>query len=363
MSATATKTDEEVSKLNPKDSIKSTWRFGDRSKWTVHHWILHSINPHHCDTKLATTVHKKSDKIPYVPSWSIHGWILFHAAIPLVLHQALVSFTGFSLSAPVAFLYYTVAFLAIVVDELRQIRRLGHAYGFLDGDVHERDGIPDVGVARVVMAGPKTAGGRMAMAVFLTYSASQSPADAMSSWVWWAWLPFQIGLYGVVLDFWFYWYHRAMHDTGFLWKFHRTHHLTKHPSPVLAAYADEEQEFFDMVGVPFMTWLTFRAFGIPLDFYSWWICHQYITFTEFGGHSGLRLHIQASSTFSWLLEYFGMELVIEDHDLHHRKGWRKSHNYGKQTRVWDKIFGTCLDRIESTASNVDYDNPAYLTWF
>lgn len=349
------------SNFNAKDSMKSTWRFGDRSTWTHYHWILDFMNGYHSDPKQKTPIHTKKDKIPSVPQWSIQTWILFHAAVPLAIHQLWVSATGSQLSGPVAFLYYTTAFIAVVIRELYEIRRLGHLYGFLDGDVHDRDGVPDIGVSRVVMAGPKTAGGRMAMAVFLTYKVSEAPLDAMSSWTWWAWLPLQIGLYGIILDFWFYWYHRAMHDLNGLWKFHRTHHLTKHPNPLLSAYADEEQEIFDMVGIPFMTFLTFRAFGIPLGFYEWWICHQYIAFTEFGGHSGLRLHIQAGSTLGWLLEMFDCEIVIEDHDMHHRKGWRKSHNYGKQTRLWDRIFGTCTDRIESKLSNVDYANPAYLS--
>jgi sterol desaturase/sphingolipid hydroxylase (fatty acid hydroxylase superfamily) len=55
-----------------------------------------------------------------------------------------------------------------------------------------------------------------------------------------------------------------------------------------------------------------------------------------------------------------MELCVEDHDLHHRQGWRKSHNYGKQTRVWDRLFGTCGTRIESVPDNVDYVNQAYM---
>ncbi|KHO01375.1 Fatty acid hydroxylase [Metarhizium album ARSEF 1941] len=366
MSATESRPGNHVSqaappKANPKDSMKSTWRFGDRSQWTAYHWVVELMGLYHWDPKRPVPVHEKSDKVPYVPQWTAHGWILFHAAVPLAIHQAWASATGTNMPALLAVVYYTAAFLAVVVLELREIRRLGHAHGFLDGDVHDRDGIPDIGVARVVMAGPKTAGGRMAMAVLLTYRVSESPADVMSSWNWWAWLFFQIGLYGIVLDFWFYWYHRAMHETGFLWKFHRTHHLSKHPNPSLAAYADEGQEFFDMVGVPFMTFVTFRAFGVPLDFYSWWICHQYVAFTEFGGHSGLRLHIGTASTFGWLLKYFNMELLVEDHDLHHRTGWRKSHNYGKQTRVWDRIFGTCGERIELKESNIDYANPAPLS--
>lgn len=154
-----------------------------------------------------------------------------------------------------------------------------------------------------------------------------------------------------------------MHDINDLWRFHRTHHLTKHPNMLLTAYADHEQEFFDMVGIPLMTYATLKLAGLPMGFYGWWVCHQYIAFTEVLGHSGLRVHGAAASTLSWLLEYFDCNIVIEDHDLHHREGWRKSHNYGKQTRVWDRVFGTCHDRIESNKENVDYENPAVLPLF
>ncbi|KZZ99704.1 Fatty acid hydroxylase [Moelleriella libera RCEF 2490] len=352
--------------VNPKDSIKSTWRFDNRKNWTIHHWILDRLNAHHWDPKLPIPVHEKTDPVPYMSQLSMHAWILLHAAIPLVVQQAYVSGTGTGMPAPVTILLYTVAFIAIVLRELEQLRRLGHRYGFLDGDKHDRDGIPDAGVRTVLLAGPKTGGGRMAMAVLLTYNPSASPQAALfssSSWAWWAWLPLQIGLYGIVLDFWFYWYHRAMHDIGPLWHFHRRHHLTKHPVPTLAPYADEVQEVFDMVGIPFLTWLTFRAVGIPLDFYSWWICHEYIAFTEFGGHSGIRVHVQAPSTLSWLLRYLDLDLVVEDHDLHHRFGWRKSFNYGKQTRVWDRLFGTARPRIEMTDANIDWHQPVHVSVF
>ncbi len=36
----------------------------------------------------------------------------------------------------------------------------------------------------------------------------------------------------------------------------------------------------------------------------------------------------------------------EDHDAHHRHG-RAGLNYGKQSRVWDRIFGTAAEREET----------------
>ncbi|KAJ9248410.1 hypothetical protein DTO195F2_8855 [Paecilomyces variotii] len=337
---------------NPKDSMKSTWTTWPREQWNYHHKILDFLDIYPVDPKTEVPVHSKEEKIPYFNEWSVHLWILFHAAIPLVLHQLCTSYTGHIFSPITAFNLYFMAFNIIVVHEARILRRLGHAYGFLDGDKHERDGIPDVGVAKVAKSLYKTTGSRLIAAVYLTYKPGELPIDMH-----WKWLFLEIGLYGVVLDFWFYWYHRLMHDVGGLWKYHRTHHLTKHPNSLLAAYADHEQEFFDMVGVPLMTYFTLKFMGLPMGFYEWWVCHQYIAFTEVLGHSGIRVYAPAASTFTWLLQYFDAEIIVEDHDLHHRKGWRKSHNYGKQTRVWDRLFGTCHDRIESARDNIDYEKP------
>jgi sterol desaturase/sphingolipid hydroxylase (fatty acid hydroxylase superfamily) len=98
-----------------------------------------------------------------------------------------------------------------------------------------------------------------------------------------------------------------------------------------------------------------RAFGLPMGFYETFICYEHIMFVEAFGHSGLRIHATPPITAASLLRYFNLELVIEDHDLHHRTGWKKSHNYGKQTRFWDTIFGTKAERSESRSENIDYD--------
>ncbi|KKK15928.1 hypothetical protein P175DRAFT_0514840 [Aspergillus ochraceoroseus IBT 24754] len=343
---------------NPKDSMKSTWRAGNQAEWTFYHQLIDYLDvyPTHLDQEVP--VHLKDEKVPYLPHWSMHRFVLFYSAIPLLLHQVYSAYTGNALRPFVVFNWYFFCFNAIVIYEVHVLRKLGHQYGFLDGDKHERDGIPDVGVGKAVRSLYMTTGSRLAISVYLSYNSNLLPSDLS-----WTWLPLEIGLYSIVLDFWFYWYHRSMHDVSFLWRFHRTHHLTKHPNPLLSAYADHEQEFFDMVGVPFMAYMTMKCFGLPMGFYEWWVCHVYVAFVEVLGHSGLRLHAGAPSPLSWLLRMFDADIVIEDHDLHHRKGWRTSHNYGKQTRLWDRIFGTCHDRIESVEDNVDYVNTATLPLF
>ncbi|THC90557.1 hypothetical protein EYZ11_009978 [Aspergillus tanneri] len=323
---------------NPKDSMKSTWRLLDRSEWTIFHWFYELLGIHPTSLDKDVPVHPKDDKVPWVPEWHLHRWVLVHAFIPLAIHHVYTSYTGYNLSPLAAFFFYSAAFKVIAIHEIHILRRMGHILGFLDGDQHERDGVPDVGVRKVVHSLISTSTFRPIFTVFLSYRSSQAPA----SMNWW-WLPLEAGLYGIILDFWFYWYHRLMHEINGLWKYHRTHHLTKHPNPLLTLYADSEQEFFDIAGIPLMTYFTMKLMGMPMGFYEWWICHQYVVFAELAGHSGLRLVATPPNTLSWLLRIFNAELIIEDHDMHHRRGWKKSANYGKQTRLWDRVFGTCVD--------------------
>ncbi|OAA34675.1 fatty acid hydroxylase superfamily protein [Beauveria brongniartii RCEF 3172] len=131
----------------------------------------------------------------------------------------------------------------------------------------------------------------------------------------------------------------------------------------MAAWADDEQEVTELVIIPLLTFATFWGVGLPLGFYEWWICSEYVVFSEIIGHSGIRVHTIAPSPISWLLRLCDAELAIEDHDLHHRFGWRKSFNYGKQTTLWDKIFSSKYPRLESRETNVDYEDIVWMPIF
>lgn len=338
--------------------MKSTWRRRDRSTWGFAHWTFELLGIHPVSLDQEVPVHPKTDKVPYTTDWSLHRWVLVHALVPIAVHHAYVEYTGRNFTPVQAFIFYALAFKLIAIHELNALRRVGHRVGFLDGDLHERDGVPDVNVGKTLQSLLTTSTVRPIFTVFLSYRTAQAPADMN-----WYWLPLEIGLYGIVLDFWFYWYHRLMHEVGALWKYHRTHHLTKHPNPLLTLYADTEQEFFDIAGIPLATYFTMKLLGMPMGFYEWWICHQYVMFTELAGHSGLRIVSTPPSTLTWLLRLLGAELIIEDHDMHHRRGWKASGNYGKQTRLWDKLFGTCKERVECTEGNIDWDSPVNLSLF
>ncbi|WFD01824.1 hypothetical protein MOBT1_000504 [Malassezia obtusa] len=231
---------------------------------------------------------------------------------------------------------YTLLFGAGFV---RFLNRLTLKYGYLDGGVG-RDTIPYSQMTKVAL---EAIGGltlRPAMAVLCAYDRNAPPTLSL-------WLPFQLCIFTLVEDFYYYWLHRTCHEVESAWHFHRLHHTTKHPTALLLGYADEIQECFDIFIVPFMAWLTF-----PLDFDAltvWVILHISI---QLHGHSGLRLHYGTILTGPFLTP-LGLDIVTEDHDLHHRHGWKDSYNYGKQSAFWDTLFGTVGDRVEGVEKNLD----------
>lgn len=337
------------------ESMKSTWRTLPFSQMNRHQKQIEAYQLQPTSMDAEVPVHKKTDPVQYLPHWQAHAWVLYHAAWPMILQQGIKWYFGRTLHPVATFFLYTAAFKINAVHELWMLRDLGMRFGFLDGDKHERDQVPDNAATKVFRALISTSSFRPMLATFLAYSSKQDPT-AVLSW----WTPVEIGVYQIVLDFWFYWYHRMMHEQDSLWKFHRTHHLTKHPTPLLTIYADTVQETFDIAGIPLLAYLTMKVMGFPLNFYSLWLCNQYVVFTELFGHSGVRLWVTPPTTATWFLKLFNAELTTEDHDLHHRKGYRQSHNYGKQTFLWDRIFGTAIDRIELDDKNVEWDKPGYL---
>lgn len=280
----------------------------------------------------------------------------------MAIHQVWIWTTGISLHPVVAGISYALALLNSITQEIYRLRQLGEIHGYYDGD-SARAGIPDAGVVNLTNAIGRILGIRMLMAAFLAYDRTIAPIDRLLQWQWWPTMFVIIGMHGLVLDFYYYWYHRAMHEILPLWKYHRAHHMVKHPTTIVGAYASDEQELFDTAVIPFLAYITLRAIGLPVGFYEWYICFSYLVFSEIIGHSGVRIVSGASTTFFWLLRMVGAELQVEDHDLHHRYPRRHSVNMGKQTRLYDLIFGTAGERIEGRAENIDYSIPVSMPIF
>jgi hypothetical protein len=266
-----------ILKRSAADSMVSTWRH-DRSQWGLWHWVIEVLGLRVVDINAEVPVFTKKDKIPVIRQWTVQLWILLHALIPLGLHHAYTTYTGKNLNLIATFALYSAAFKLNVIHEIQIICRLGQFYGFLDGDKHPRDDIPDVGVGKIIWGLVSMSTSRTMMAMFLAYRPSEPPVSLE-----WRWLPLEIGLYSITIDFWFYWYHRMMHSVGPLWRFHRRHHLTKHPNPMLSGYADHEQEFMDIAGIPLFSYTTLKLLGLPMGFYECWIAPNILSLRSFLG--------------------------------------------------------------------------------
>lgn len=248
-----------------KDSMKSTWRETGKG-WKASHYILTFLDVFSSYDDRPIPKHNKGDKVPYLSEVQTNRWILFHAFIPLAIHQAYIWITGKDLGWYGAFTLYSTAYQVNAIVLVKLLRRLGHIYGFYDGDEHGRDGVPDNKVRKTFISLAATTLFRPLMTVGLSYRPDQGPMMMSLPWLF-----AEIGAYSVILDFYFYWYHRCMHEFDSLWKYHRTHHLTKHPIALLSAFADEEQELFDILGCPLATYLTMKLLGFPMGFYEWYV--------------------------------------------------------------------------------------------
>lgn len=346
-------------------SWKQTWRAptGGHCQGTCWHWYTWLLElmwayplPNNGDTvAVSAEAIKRHPKIPRLRKRDANLWVLPRALAPIALHWAYWHFTGDVGHPVVAFIWYSLWFKLVGVSTIWLWHELGQKYGYLDGQ-KKRDGVPDDSAKKITYSLINTSEGRTFMVTMLTYSSAVPPTLGWN-------LILQVGMYPVILDFWFYIYHRLMHESDYLWKFHRTHHLAKHPNTLLTLFADAEQELFDILVIPMLTYFTMKQVPLlSMTFYDWWVCSMYQAIIEIGGHSGVRVHVGPFAAGLGLLEPIGLGLIIEDHDLHHRKGYKTSGNYGKQTRVWDQLFGTVIPREECVEGKVDVNDIVEMPW-
>ncbi|WFD00022.1 hypothetical protein MYAM1_002768 [Malassezia yamatoensis] len=317
------------------------WKYQDRSKMTRAQKVI--VDRKILNRSAAEYEYPKfHGKVPVNLEWSQHKTLFPLAMIPIVARWLFMRLTGWTVH-PVILYMLTVVFNShFTRQHFYRLRRYVETHGFLDGEV-ERDAIPESMTGKIYNEMLNGLLGRPLMVIFLSYDRTKLPT---LSW----WLPLQLAVFTIIADFVYYWAHRATHEIPWLWKFHRLHHTTKHPSSYLLAFADEPQEFFDALGTPILTYMAY-----PIGFDAFYIWTLYFNSIEIMGHSGVRAYYPGVLT-SILLRPFGTEIVVEDHDLHHRFGWRDSHNYGKQSMLWDTLFGTASDRFETHAENIDWDS-------
>jgi len=131
----------------------------------------------------------------------------------------------------------------------------------------------------------------------------------------------------VAHDTWFYWTHRAMHHPRLFKLFHRTHHLSRTPTPWAAYSFAVPEAIVQAAFVPlFLVFVPMHEVGLML-FLGLQIVRNVM------GHCGVEIHPAAFGPGHWL----GWNNTTTHHDLHHET---TRYNYGLYFRWWDKLMGT-----------------------
>lgn len=140
-------------------------------------------------------------------------------------------------------------------------------------------------------------------------------------------LVLSLALLLVVHDTYFYWAHRAMHHRRLFALFHRTHHLSRTPTPWAAYSFAIPEAIVHGAFVPlFLLVVPMHGIGL-LAFGIVQILRNVM------GHAGAEVHSAAFGPGRWL----GWNNTTTHHDLHHEAG---RYNYGLYFRWWDKLMGT-----------------------
>lgn len=135
---------------------------------------------------------------------------------------------------------------------------------------------------------------------------------------------FQVVVLLLCDDFYFYVYHRTLHEIPFLYrKIHRIHHQATAPFPLEFIYVHPLEWMLGAIGI---------LLGIivlqEVNIYAFWAYVLFRNLHELDIHSGTK------SMFGQYLPFYG---TVEHHDQHHSK---VNGNYASSLTIWDKLFKT-----------------------
>lgn len=140
-------------------------------------------------------------------------------------------------------------------------------------------------------------------------------------------LVLSLALMLVAHDAYFYWAHRAMHHRRLFTLFHRTHHLSRTPTPWAAYSFAIPEAMVQGAFVPLFLLV------VPMHTLALFVFMIIQILRNVMGHAGAEVHPAAFGPGRWL----GWNNTTTHHDLHHEAG---RYNYGLYFRWWDKLMGT-----------------------
>jgi Delta7-sterol 5-desaturase len=143
----------------------------------------------------------------------------------------------------------------------------------------------------------------------------------------WPYALFSLALMIVAHDAYFYWTHRLLHHPVAMRWLHRTHHLSRTPTP-WTAYAFDPGEALVQAG-----FAPLFAALVPLHPLILLIWSVHMIVRNVMGHAGFELMPAGFARNPWL----GWLTTTTHHDLHHETfRW----NFGFYFTWWDRLMGT-----------------------
>lgn len=159
------------------------------------------------------------------------------------------------------------------------------------------------------------------------------------AWVSNNWAPWQLPLnnpltwiaYWLIGDFFYYWVHRAEHKVPALWASHLVHHSSTDFSFITAVRMPPTEIFYKP-----LTGLWAPLLGFPPAMYG--------PMSAWGLITGQLQHTQIIGSMGWLDRWLN---TPSNHRVHH--GTNEQYidtNFGGQTMLWDRLFGTYEPEVE-----------------
>ena len=128
-------------------------------------------------------------------------------------------------------------------------------------------------------------------------------------------------------DTYYYWLHRWMHHSKWLWKIHLAHHKSSTTSVLTAFSFHPWEAFLQAVFLPLFLLV------VPMSLIGLFIILAIMTISATINHAGVEIYPKKPWN-SFICRWF---IGATHHDLHHKY---VRTNYGLYFRFWDVILGT-----------------------
>ncbi len=145
----------------------------------------------------------------------------------------------------------------------------------------------------------------------------------------------------LLLDFWIYWWHRLMHRSNFLWRFHQIHHLDE----TLDTSSAIRFHFGEVILSAFARAPIILIFSIPLAHII--AFEAFLLICSFFHHANIGLPNKLDKLLSKII------VTPSIHWIHHKADPKDMHtNFCLFISIWDRIFNTSSTTKRTKKMNI-----------